>query len=105
MHTLFLIGVLQWCIEIGRIELCTKASLLSAYLTVSHEGHLAAVLHVVVHLKQRNNARLIFDPTYPEIDFEAFNYDKPPPNAPEPHGKSVNLRTFMDNDHAGEKTT
>ena len=28
-----------------------------------------------------------------------------PPNAPEPHGKPVNLRNFIDSDHAGEKST
>ena len=27
-----LIGVIQWCIEIGKIDLCTEVSLLSVYL-------------------------------------------------------------------------
>jgi hypothetical protein len=112
-----LIGVLRWCIEIGRIDLCTEVSLLSAYLAAPREGHLDAALHVMAHLKQKHNTRLTFDPTYPDINFEAFNYDKPwvdfygdvaepvPMSAPEPRGKPVDLRAFVDSDHAGEKTT
>ena len=66
---------------------------------------------------QKHNTRLIFDPTYPEIEFKAFNYDKTwidfygnvkepvPPNASEPCGKPVNLGSFVDSDHAEEKST
>ena len=98
-----LIGVLRWCIGIGRIDLCTAISLLSAYLTALGEGHLAAVLHVMTYMGHIHNTRLTFDPTYPEIDFEAFNYDKPwidfygdvrervPHKAPEPRRKVANL--------------
>ena len=69
------------------------------------------------HMGQKNNTRLIFDLTYPEIDFEAFNYDKPwidlygdvkepiPPNASESCRKLVDLRSFVDSDHAWEKST
>ena len=112
-----LIGVLRWCIEIGRIDLCTKVSLLSAYRAAPREGHLAAVLNVMSYLGQNHNTRLTFDPTYPEIEYEVFTYDKPwvdfygnvkepvPLNAPEPCGKAVDLRAFVDSDHAREKTT
>ena len=72
-----LIGVLRWCIEIGRIDLCTEVSLLSAYLAAPREGHLIAALNVMSYLGQKHNTRLTFDPTYPEIDYEVFNYDKP----------------------------
>ena len=57
--------------------MCTKVSLLSACLTAPREGHLAAVLHAMSYMGQKHNTRLTFDPTYPEIDYEVFNYDKP----------------------------
>ena len=71
----------------------------------------------MAHLKQWHNTRLIFNPTYSEFDFEAFNYDarwvdfygdvkEPVPlNTPEPCSKLIDLRAFADSDHAGEKST
>jgi hypothetical protein len=60
-----------------RIDLCTEVSLLPAYLAAPREGHLDAPLHLRANLKQRHNTRLVFDQISPEIEFEAFDYDKP----------------------------
>jgi hypothetical protein len=60
--------------------------------------------------------RVVFDPTYPGIAMGAFNTVdwKPtygdakgalPPNAPEPRGKEIDLRLYVDSDHAGEEFT
>ena len=80
------------------------------------EGHLEALLHVFAHIKQKHNSRLAFDPTYPTIDERKFKkYDwaeqyygakEPiPSDAPEALGKAVDLRLYVDSDHAGEKLT
>ena len=50
-----LIGVLQSCIEIGRIGLCTDISLLYAYIAVPREEHLAAALHVTARMGQNHH--------------------------------------------------
>jgi hypothetical protein len=40
------IGILRWCVELGRIAIITEVSMLSTYLCLSREGHLEAVFHV-----------------------------------------------------------
>ncbi len=63
------------------------------------------------YLQLKHNLRLIFDPTYPDIDQTAFpSYDwmefygnmeeAIPPNMPSPLGKDVDLRMMVDSDHA-----
>jgi hypothetical protein len=67
-----LIGVTRWMVELGRIDIAPKISLLSSHLAYPREGHLEAALHVMAYLKQKHNSRLIFDPTYPDIDMSSF---------------------------------
>ena len=62
-----LIGVLHWIVELGRVDLVTEVSILASQMAMPRRGHLDAALHVVAHLKSRSNARMVFDPTYPDI--------------------------------------
>ena len=59
---------------------------------------------------------MVFDPTYPTPDMSMFQehdwYDfygdmkeEIPPNAPEPRGKEVDLRIFVNSEHTGDKLT
>ena len=69
------------------------------------------------YLKWKHNSRLFFDPTCPNIHFDTFNNgaewktlygdvaEAIPLNAPEPRGNSVDLRMWVDSDHAGDKIT
>jgi hypothetical protein len=34
------IGILRWCVELGRIDITTEVSMLSTYLCLPREGHL-----------------------------------------------------------------
>ncbi len=110
------IGILHWIVEIGRVDIITEVSLLASHLALPREGHLDAAIHVFAYLKVKHNSRLVFDPTYPTIDedkFQRHNWERYygelkepiPPNAPEPRGKEVDLRAYVDSDHAGEKLT
>ncbi|KAI2504635.1 Reverse transcriptase (RNA-dependent DNA polymerase) [Fragilaria crotonensis] len=110
------IGVLRWCVELGRVDIITEVSELASYLAMPREGHLEAVFHIYAYLEKKHNARIVFDPTYPEIDMTVFkecdwkNYygnvtEATPPNAPEPRGKEIDLRMFVDSDHAGDQRT
>jgi len=87
--------------------------MLESQLAMSREGHLD---HIYAYLKQKYNLRLAFDPTYPPIDMSDFKEcdwkqfygdmtESMPPNVPEPRDKDVDLRMFVDSDHAGEKMT
>jgi hypothetical protein len=44
------IGVLRWCVELGRIDIVTEVSLLSSRLCLPMEGHLDTVFHLFAHL-------------------------------------------------------
>ena len=111
-----LIGVLRWMVEIGPIDIATEVSILSSYLAYPRDGHLSTALFIMGYLKQKHNSRLVFDPTYPDIvhsDFPKYNWtefyhgaeEAIPPDMPEPLGKEVDLRMFVDSDHAGDKKT
>jgi hypothetical protein len=111
-----LIGVMRWMVELGRIDIATEVFMLSSYLACPREGHLENALHIMGYLQLKHNSRLIFDPTYPDIDLTAFpTYDWTefysnveeaiPPDMPPPLGKDIDICMMVDNDHAGEKKT
>jgi hypothetical protein len=68
------IGFLRWCVELGRIDIITEVSMLSPFLCMPHEGHLdATVYHLFAYLSLYHNARVMFEPTYPDdVDMRAF---------------------------------
>jgi hypothetical protein len=108
------IGTLRWIVEIGRLDITCELSTLASQMAQPRKGHLVAVLRIFAYLKVHHNSRLAFDPTYPSIDHASFPqndwkrfYDNAqeaiPPNAPEPLGRPVVLRAFVDADHGGER--
>jgi hypothetical protein len=110
------LGILRWAVELGRIDIATEVSMLAAHNALPREGHLGAVFRIYSYLKTKPNARLIFDPAYADIDYSSFpqqNWaefygdvtEAIPPDAPAPLGKPVELRCYVDADHAGEKLT
>jgi hypothetical protein len=66
------IGILHWCVELGRIGIITEVSMLSTYLYLTHEGHMDDVFHVFAYLVHNHNTRFMFNPTYPVNDMCAF---------------------------------
>lgn len=114
-----LIGVLRWIVELGRADICLECSMMSSCLALPRIGHLEQVMHIFGYLKQHHNAELVFDPTYPEIDENAFQKkdwstsefghlegkEILPPNQPQPRGQGVVVRANVDADHATDTTT
>ena len=103
-------------VELERIDVITEALLLALQLALPRESHLDALLHVFAHLRDKHNARLALDPTYPDINLQDFigcdwkQYygdvaEAIPPDALKPRGKDVDLRMYVDSNHAGEKKT
>jgi len=110
------LGILHWIVELGRINILTEVSMLSAHNALPREGHLEAVYHIFSYLKGHENSHIVFDPAYPDIDDWRFHQgdwfdfylnatDELPPNMPEPHGLPVNITCFVDADHAGNLLT
>ena len=95
----------------------TEVSMLASHLALPRRGHLEAVFRIFAYLSNRHNARMIFDPTYPEIDMRTFKHqcewetfygdvkEAVPPNAPTPRGREVDIRLYVDSDHAGDLLT
>ena len=111
-----LIGVLRWMVEMGRLDICCEVSMMSSHVAMPREGHLQQLFHMFSYLKAHHNARIVLDPTYPDIDATAFEKrnwkefygetrEKLPPDAPTPLGKELLIRAFVDADHAGDKIT
>jgi len=111
-----LIGVLRWAVELGRIDIATEVSMLSSFLAMPRDGHLQQVFHIFAYLKQHHNSRIVFDPTYPDLEYEKFernewkNFygdmkEEIPDNIPEPLGKEFIISCYVDADHAGDKIT
>lgn len=91
--------------------------MLAAHMAMPREGHLYAVFRVFAYLKKKHNSRLVYDPTYPRINFGEFKANEDwqnfygdvkeaiPTNAPQARGRAVILRCYVDSDHAGDKLT
>ena len=111
-----LIGVLRWIVEMGRMDICMEVSSLSSYIAMPREGHMQQVLHIFAYLKINHNARVVFDPSYPEIDNNMFerkdwssmygtDKESVPGNAPRPMGNEFIIRAYVDASFAGCKLT
>jgi hypothetical protein len=103
-------------VELGRIVIITKVSMLSTYLCLPRECHLEAVFHVFAYLVLHHNARVVFDPTYLAVDmgtsiktdWKSMYGDVKeiiPSDAPVTRRKEVDLRLFVDSYHAGDQFT
>ena len=89
---------------------------MASHMAQPREGHLECALHLFSYLKINHNSHMAFNPSYPSIDVRPFkecdwvNFygdveEAVPPKAPEARGKEVDLRMFVDSDHAGDKRT
>jgi hypothetical protein len=90
---------------------------MSSHMALPREGHLTQLFHMFAYLKKKHNSRMVFDPSYPFVDEERFKSDEDwkvlygdvteaiPPAAPQPRGKEVVIRHYVDADHAGERLT
>ena len=95
-----MIGILQWVVEIGRVDILLEVSLLSSHLALPRIGHLQAVYHIFGYLKQVPKRKLFFDPVSPLIskyrlhkfDWEDFYRDSKeeiPDDMPKPRGNII----------------
>ena len=108
------IGILRWAVELGRIDIATEVSMMAAYAAAPRQYHLMALMHIYAWLKSHNRSKVVLDPSYVEhaepekLDWEQFYpgaSELLPPDMPEPLGKPIQMTTFVDSDHAGDKVT
>ena len=61
-YYLTIIGILRWMIKLERIDIITEISLSSSHAAIPRKKHLDAAVHVMAHVGQRYNSRLVCDP-------------------------------------------
>jgi hypothetical protein len=94
-----LIGIAQWAIELGHIDIHHEVSLLSQYQANPRVGHLEALYHVFAYMKSHLDiGHVAFDPKTPVVDKSVFNngadwkefygevQEELPPKMPKPRG-------------------
>ena len=105
-----LIGVLQWIIELGQINIMIAVLMLSRYLANPRVGHLEEAIRIFAYLKYHGRSAVVFDHTTPKFDETRLAYCdwsefypgvrvETPPNAPELQGKEVHMTCFVNADH------
>jgi hypothetical protein len=67
-----LIGILQWMVELGRIDIYYELSVLSQYLALPRIGLIEAVYHIFSYLSKHDKSSIVFDPATPNYDPTAF---------------------------------
>ena len=118
-----LIGMLNWIVELGRIDIYNSVARPSGYLAQPREGHLRAALHMFSYLKSGGHQLLPFHPMMPVMEgayaipkmedsimeiwknFYSDAEDEVPLDMPKALGGSVRIYCFVDADHAGDKLT
>ena len=112
-----IVVVMRWMVKLGRVDIDVEVSHLSPFLAISRKGHMVSALHIMSYLIIRYNYCLVLDPPYSDINLSEFKSDgnwtdfcgdvkeANPHNASKPIGKEIELRMFVDYDHAREKTS
>ena len=67
-----LVGVLQWIVELGCVDICVEVSMIASHLALPREGHIKELYHIFAYLKAQSNAEMVFDPTPIEPDKTLF---------------------------------
>ncbi len=50
-----LVGVLQWIVEFGSVDIHVKVSMMSSHLALPQSGHLKEIYHIFAYLKAHSN--------------------------------------------------
>lgn len=102
-----LIGIFRWIIELGRIDITFKASYLSLHLVQPRTCHLLQALYIFKYLDIHQDNAMAFDPAYHNIDDSTLTEKRVylPPNAPISLGNPLEIKCFVDIDHASDQMT
>ena len=118
-----LIGILNWIVALGRLDIGFATSSLSRFVACPRKGHLDRALYVFGYLKKRPNRRYVIDSRDPKIietgaedmldedlteSLKSLYPDSEEildPASPEPLFDELKITAFVDSDHAHDKLT
>lgn len=127
-HTIYLniTGMLRWMIELGRVDILHKVSLLSQYIALPRLGHLEHALNIFKYIKANlKQGWLVFDLLDYDLEWTPIRANEIPPieqamamkdfyhevedpipyKTPNPLDEDVNISCFVYSDHAGKCVT
>ena len=67
-----LISILMWVVDIGRVDICCKISMMSLHLALPREGQLKELLRIFSYLRNYHNSEMVFNTSYPVVDKRHF---------------------------------
>jgi hypothetical protein len=67
-----LVGVLWWIVELGRVDIDVKVSMMSSHLALPRAGYLKEIYHIFAYLKAHSNTEMVFNPTPVALDMNLF---------------------------------
>ena len=119
-HRLYqsMLGMLQWTVSIGRIDICYAVSSMSRFCVSPREGHLHRVFRIFGYLKKYPNRAIGINEKDPIInremlqeiptnyDFEdqyTYAYEDIDERFPKPMGKELPMSRFFDSDHVHDE--
>ena len=114
-----LIGILQWIVELGRIDICLEVLMMSSHLVMPRKEHLDQVLHIFAFLCKYHNTELVYDLSDLVVEHDVLEQrdwtssefgavqgkEEIPPNMPEARGQGFIMRVKVDADHALDAIT
>ena len=59
-------------VELGRVDICTKTSMMSYHLAFPRRGNLESLFYMFSYLKNHQNSEMLFDPTDPDFDMSDY---------------------------------
>ena len=118
---MMLIGMLNWIVCIGRMDVAFAAASLSRYSACPRKGHMDRAMRVFGYLKKYRNRRIVVDSRDPirvggkdalNLDFTKTFSEQYPDAAeevdckvPKPLVDEMEITAFVDSDHAHDKVT
>lgn len=116
-----LMGILNWIVTIGRLDVAFATMSLSRFSACPRQGHLDRAIKVFGYLKKRPNRRICVDSRDPSLqgfeselekDFSKTLCEEYPDSTeeidaklPSPKVSEISITAFVDSDHAHDKVT
>jgi hypothetical protein len=113
-----LIGSANWCIILGHFDINYAVTTLARYSCAPRTGHMDAMVRVFGYLRKFNKGKILIDVGEPPVKADlnvttGQNWSEIYPDAvedipsdmPAPKGRTSNITSYVDADHARDKVT
>ena len=71
----YLIVILRWMVELGRLDIYTETSMMSSHISFPRRRNLESLFHMFTYLKKHQNSDMLFDVTNPNVNMDDFQLE------------------------------